>query len=108
MSRIELNLPKDVAAKGTTRTAETIRQTEAPRSSGTYGAGAPTESDKINVSDRAAAVGRLVSSLAQFSDVRPERIEALQTVIRDGAFNLPAQEIANAIIKDEALRFANR
>jgi flagellar biosynthesis anti-sigma factor FlgM len=59
------------------------------------------DADAVRVSDRGAAVGRLVEEVNALPDVRTERVEALKRQIMAGEYNPGAAEIAAAILKDE-------
>jgi flagellar biosynthesis anti-sigma factor FlgM len=54
------------------------------------------------VSERATEVRRLVERVLELPDVRQERVEALRARIASGDFNPSAEEIADAVIKDES------
>lgn len=58
--------------------------------------------DRINVSDRAAEVGKLVSKIKELPEVRSEKVEAARGKIEAGEFAPTATEIAEAILRDES------
>lgn len=62
---------------------------------------APASSDKIDVSNRAANVGKMVEKLNEMPDVRQEKVEALRQKIEAGEYKPSADAIADAILKDE-------
>jgi negative regulator of flagellin synthesis FlgM len=57
--------------------------------------------DVISVSDEAAAIGRLAERAAQLPEIRQEKVDRLREQIRAGAYRPTAQEIADAILRDE-------
>ncbi len=57
--------------------------------------------DKVNLSDRAANVEKLVDKIKEVPDVRLERIQALRDKIAAGEYKPEARDIASAILKDE-------
>ena len=59
------------------------------------------EAGVISVSDRAAQVGKLIEKIKDAPDIRQEQVEALRQKIEAGEYNPPAEEIADAILKDE-------
>ena len=57
--------------------------------------------DKLDISSRAAEVGRLVEHLKTLPDVRQDNVTALKEQIAIGQYRPSAQNIADAILKDE-------
>lgn len=57
--------------------------------------------DKLELSDRAATIGKLVDKLNQAPDIRADRVEALRAQIAKGEYHPDAKDIADAIAKDE-------
>lgn len=86
-------------------TARTSRKSEVSRSTETIVQAnkkpASVEPDKINVSDRAANVGKMIEKLNDLPDVRQEKVEALRQKIESGEYKPSAEQIADAILKDE-------
>jgi len=57
--------------------------------------------DKLDLSVRASEVGNLVDTLKEMTDVRQDKVESLREQIASGSYNRSADEIAEAIIRDE-------
>jgi len=58
-------------------------------------------SDQVSVSGAAVEVGRLVDRAKGLSDVRQERVDSLKELIDSGQYEVNANDIAAAIIRDE-------
>lgn len=58
--------------------------------------------DKLELSDRASEVGKLVDQVKQFPDIREEKVSELRVQIAAGEYQPTDEEIANAIIRDES------
>lgn len=61
----------------------------------------PAGKDRVDVSGRAAEVGKLVDQVKQLPDVREEKIASVRAQVASGHFDPTGSEIADAIIKDE-------
>jgi negative regulator of flagellin synthesis FlgM len=61
----------------------------------------PIAEDKVNVSNRAAEVGKLVDDIKQFPDVRQDLVNELKVQVSAGEYNPTSDEIAAGILKDE-------
>lgn len=59
------------------------------------------EKDRVNLSGKAAEVGKLVGKVKDLPEVRSDRVEALKAQVEAGEFDPTSEQIANAIIKDE-------
>lgn len=57
--------------------------------------------DKLQFSERAAAVGKLVDEIKQLPDVREAKISALRDQIAAGEYNPSSEDIADAFLKEE-------
>lgn len=60
------------------------------------------ETDKIEISDRAAEVGRLVGRIKTLPDVREDKVTNLRGRVASGDYHPAPQTIADAIINEEA------
>lgn len=60
------------------------------------------DSDKVNISNTAQATGKLVDQIKQFPDVRQDRVSEVRQKMSAGSFQPSANEIADAILKDES------
>ena len=100
MNPINLNHPPEADAVRRQQRAEGQAPTERHRA---YppDATAGERHDKLNVSDRGAAVSRLVENTNALPDVRHERVERLRQQIERGDYNPPAADIAAAILREE-------
>ena len=58
------------------------------------GAGAKTGTDEATLSSAASAA----SAVAQDSDVRTDKVAAIQQALASGAYNVPASEVAGKMI----------
>jgi flagellar biosynthesis anti-sigma factor FlgM len=59
------------------------------------------DKDKLNLSDRASQVGKLVEQIKDLPDVRTEKVNALREKIQSGEYKPSGADIADAILKDE-------
>ena len=62
---------------------------------------ASPEKDKIEFSRKSAEVGKLVDQIKQLPDVRHGRVNELKQKIAAGEYDPSAEDIADAILKDE-------
>lgn len=97
--KINTDKTSDFETARTSRKSEVNRSTEITVQSNTKQAS--VEQDKINVSDRAANVGKMIEKLNDLPDVRQEKVEALRQKIEAGEYKPSADAIADAILKDE-------
>lgn len=63
----------------------------------------PITGDKVEFSDRAAEVGKLVDEVKQFPDVRQDLVEELRVQVSAGEYHPTNEEIAHGILKDEGI-----
>lgn len=80
------------------------RQTEVKGSQSTPVRSSHTRSagnDRVDLSGRAAEVGKLVAQVKELPDVRHEKIANVRAQVAAGHFDPNASEIADAIIKYE-------
>ncbi|TAK20223.1 MAG: flagellar biosynthesis anti-sigma factor FlgM [Chloroflexota bacterium] len=77
---------------------------EAGSSAEAGGSGAPEDAaaapraDGVVLSDTAAIVGRSLSAVRSSPDVRENVVTALRAQVQSGQYNVPAEDIARAII----------
>ena len=57
--------------------------------------------DRLDLSERASEVGRLVEKLKEMPDIRREKVNALRERVQAGTYDPSSDEIAEAILKDE-------
>lgn len=62
---------------------------------------AADDSDSIHVANSPEQVASLVERANDFPDVRHERVEAIRQAIQSGKYHVSADEIAEAILRDE-------
>ena len=60
--------------------------------------------DKLELSSRAAEVGKLVDQVKQLPDVRTEKVNELRVQVSAGEYQPTSDEIAKAILKDEVIK----
>jgi negative regulator of flagellin synthesis FlgM len=82
------------------RASETARIAESSGATPTVG-GAAAEGDVIRVSDEAAAINKLAEQAAQAPEIRQEKVAKLREQLQSGAYRPTADDIADAIIRDE-------
>jgi negative regulator of flagellin synthesis FlgM len=58
--------------------------------------------DRLDLSVRASEVGNLVETLKEMPDVRQDKVDRLRKQIASGSYDPSADEIAEAIIRDES------
>lgn len=80
--------------------ADNVKQAKKETASPVDGKKAVNE-DRIDVSDRASEVSRLVERLNEMPDVRQEKVSRLRGEIAAGRYNPSSEQIADAILKDE-------
>jgi flagellar biosynthesis anti-sigma factor FlgM len=57
--------------------------------------------DKVELSNRATEVGKLVDQVKELPDGREEKISQLREQVSSGNYNPSSEDIADAILKDE-------
>ena len=82
-----------------------LQQSEAvrPRNGETATPSIARTPDQVNVSGRADEAGRLMARAGELGDVRHERVDSLRQAIQSDQYMVSASQIADAIIRDEAL-----
>jgi negative regulator of flagellin synthesis FlgM len=60
-------------------------------------------SDQVKLSPQAEIITRLTSQLADLSTIRADKVEALKAQIEAGTYKPSANDIADAIIRDEKI-----
>jgi len=63
---------------------------------------ASAAADEINVSERAAAISKLVETASQSPDVRTEKVDRLRRLVESGRYQPDSRDIADAIIKNDS------
>lgn len=61
----------------------------------------PPTADKINVSERAGSVGKLVEAVKNLPEIRQEKVAEFREKIAAGNYKPSAENIAEAILKDK-------
>lgn len=82
---------------------KSVKSGEAPGAKGKAKTGAAGNTDKVTISQGAAAraeAGRVASSLAAEVEgaASPERLETLRQAVQDGSYDVPAADVADAIL----------
>jgi negative regulator of flagellin synthesis FlgM len=78
------------------------RGNEAQSQKGAEGAAAAASSDSVSLTDTAARLRSLESSLAEMPEVDNERVAAIQQAIEDGSYEINAASIADKLLNFEA------
>lgn len=102
MNKIDLNVSNHVDHQRVNGNTDANKTIQADQSAKPATTGASNEPDKVNVSERAANVGRLTVRASELPDVRQEKVDALRERIQSGNYNPKASDIADAIIKEES------
>lgn len=63
--------------------------------------GTPAASDSVSLTDTAARLRKLESSLADLPEVDNERVATIQRAIADGSYQVDANRIADKLLKFE-------
>lgn len=58
--------------------------------------------DAVQVSERAATVGKLVARAQGAPEVRHERVESLRAQFQTNSYKVSSDQLADAIVKDES------
>jgi flagellar biosynthesis anti-sigma factor FlgM len=106
MSRIDLNgltgnVSGGVNGSGEAESARQARRVEAARDQEFQQAASAGNSDALSFSERGAKVAALVERITELPDVRSERVERLSRLIGQGAYQPPARDIADALLRNE-------
>lgn len=65
------------------------------------GAKPATGADKLELSERAGEIGKMVDQIRHLPDVREAKVSELREQIAAGEFNPTGEQIADALLKDE-------
>lgn len=87
------------------RLARVVR-TEAesqPKVRSTGGLGSVGRSDSVNLSPEARVLAAIKQRLEAVPDVRAAKVERLRSQIQQGAYHVPAEDIAKAILEEGRL-----
>lgn len=57
--------------------------------------------DKLEFSERAEAIGKMVDQIKQMPDVREAKVNELRGQIQSGDYNPTGEQIADAILREE-------
>jgi flagellar biosynthesis anti-sigma factor FlgM len=81
----------------------TAQRTEPGRQASAEAKPAPVSrgADQIRVSSTAAQVANLVARAKGTPDVRQDRVDSLRELVHSGRYEVPANDIAAAILRDE-------
>ncbi len=101
MNSIKLNGNNDLDPLRTTQRADAGREAEANTATSADAANIPRAADAIHLSDRAAAIGRLVEQAGRLPEVRAEQVERLRSLVQSGAYRPDAAAIADALLGSE-------
>ena len=99
MSKINITKTSEIEAIRVARQNDLyqINKTDSP----TVENKATVSQDKLEFSERATEVGKLIEQVKQFPDVRQAKVNELRTQITAGEYHPTSEEIADAILKDE-------
>lgn len=100
MSKININKTGDINALRTARQND-IRQV-GKNTVQSADNKAVIGDDKLQLSNRAAEVGKLVDDVKELPDVRQGKVTELRGRIEAGEYNPSSEAIADAILKDES------
>lgn len=62
-------------------------------------AGSPASRDQVTLSPAARDFQAMLDKLAQLPDVRPETVNRLRQQIADGTYEVPAERVADALLR---------
>jgi negative regulator of flagellin synthesis FlgM len=102
MSKININKGNDLEAIRAARQTDIYQV--AKNSSQKVENKVAVSEDKLELSERAAEVGKLVDQVKQLPDVRTEKVNDLKVQISAGEYKPTSDEIAKAILKDEVIK----
>lgn len=63
-------------------------------------AGPAASRDQVTLSPAAREFQALLDKLAQLPDVRPETVSRLRQAIADGTYDVPAERVAEALLRE--------
>lgn len=101
MNKVDLKISNHAEKARINRNNDTSRATQTEQPAAQTGVTSASEADRVNVSERAATINRLAARASELPDVRQEKVEALRERIESGSYNPSADDIAEAILKDE-------
>lgn len=99
MGKININKTADIEAIRAVRQNDLYQVNKTKTS--TAEVNSSVGGDKLEFSERASEVGKLVDTLKSFPDVRTDKVNELRVQISAGEYQPTSDEIANAILKDE-------
>ncbi|HKX33338.1 MAG TPA: flagellar biosynthesis anti-sigma factor FlgM [Blastocatellia bacterium] len=100
MNPINLSGPSEIDPRRATGRIEAERPVDVNTNPPRTGTGSAQNSDSVDVSDRAAAIGELTAKADQLPEVRQEKVERLRTQVETGNYRPPASDIAEALLKE--------
>ncbi len=102
MGKITLNNVNDVSSVQSSRQSD-LKKTDVKTSvSDSSGTGKVFENDRLQLSDQASKVGKLVDQIKELPDVRVDKVNDLREQISSGDYNPSSEDIADAILKQES------
>lgn len=99
MSKININKINDINAVRSAKQAE-IKSADGNKID-SANKKPEISADKLQFSDRAGEVGKLVDEIKSLPDVREAKVNALREQIAAGEYNPSSEEIADAFLKEE-------
>ena len=76
-----------------------------PRQAAQQATGAPTTGDTVTITDTAARLSRLESTLAQVPVVDTQRVESIQRALANGTYEINPERIADKLLAMESYNF---
>jgi negative regulator of flagellin synthesis FlgM len=92
--RIDLSFPADTTIDGTAITKPGNSRTDAGQNGDVLGM------DEVRLSSDQSAVDSVKTQLAQFPEIRADKVEALRKQISDGTYHVDAGRVAEALSRD--------
>ena len=102
MGKITLNKLNDVSSVQSSRQSDLKKTDEKTSVSDSSGTGKVFENDRLQLSDQASKVGKLVDQIKELPDVRADKVNDLREQISSGDYNPSSEDIADAILKQES------
>ena len=99
MSEIKINKPTDLDSIRRTQNKEVQKAERSNTESNEKKI--VSDKDKLNFSNRAAEVGKLVEEVKNLPDVRETRVSEVRQQIQNGEFNPSNEKIAEAVLKEK-------
>lgn len=100
MSKINIDKMNNIDAIRAAR-QNSVRTAGDQSSSGAAGAKIQAGQDKMQFSERAGEIGRLVDQLKDLPDMREAKVNSLREQIAAGAYRPSSDDIAAAILNEE-------